>query len=121
MGYLRFWLPYGEQDANQQPMYISSSSPVIPQLTGVDLSTDGTLSLNWNNPLNNTTSTFNLDQKLKWVQSIATTDTGNLTIQWNNGDIDTTSIINGFTLDNLIIDLIIYDSILYKRYVGLDQ
>ena len=121
MGYLRFWLPYGEQDANQQPMYISSSSPVIPQLTGVDLDTDGTLSLNWNNPLNNTTSTFNLDQKLKWIQSITTTDNGNLIIQWNNGDTDTTSIMNGFALDNLITDLIIYDSILYKRYVGLDQ
>lgn len=121
-GYLRFWLPYGAQDQNQNPLYISSSLPVIPQLTGSTLDSDGTMTLNWNNPLNNTTFTTTFENKLKWISSIETSSSGNILIRWNNGDESTTiPVTNDFNLNNLIVDLIIYDSILYKRYLGLDQ
>ena len=80
------------------------------------------MTLNWNNPLNNTTFTTTFENKLKWISSVETSSSGNILIRWNNGDESTTiPVTNDFNLNNLIVDLIIYDSILYKRYLGLDQ
>lgn len=97
-GYLKFYLTEDNTDINNNSEIVYSSTPIIPTLTGAEIEQDGTLNLTWNNPINN--STF----------STPTTGT-KLPVTTNSN----------FDIENLITDLIIYDSILYKRYIGLDQ
>lgn len=95
-GYLRFYLTSEEANNNNNQEIVSSSLPVIPVLTGTEIAADGTLILTWTNPLKNTTFT--------------TVSTGTKL-----------PVTNDLIENNIIIDLIIYDSILYKRCIGLDQ
>lgn len=115
-GYLRFWLPYTDNDS----IAITSTTSVIPQIVNFSLSDDGQVSITWEDFKGNQI-TRTLSTRLRWIDNLSYSDDGNLNITWNTTDENENQKTETISAPTFITDLIVYNNGLYKSFIGINS
>lgn len=115
-GYLRFWLPYSDNDS----VSISSSTSVVPNIVDFTLSENGQLSVVWEDFQGNQI-TKTLTPQLKWITGIHYNTDGTMSITWNTLDENEQQEVETVTPPTFITDIMVYNRGLYKSFIGINN